>query len=303
MKRRGTLIVVFATALTLVGSGPARATFPGHNGLMLVVRTTGNPNWWVLITDSAGNGTSFTDGGMDDKSMGWAPNGKDLVYISEDGSGVGSLRTYRYANGSFTNWNPIYVTGDNSCPSWTSDGKRILFSSTHDGGGDTEILSVRPDGTGLKQLTHNSVNEDCPKMSPNGKWIAIQRDVGGFPPEIVLLHPNGSFYKRLTHNTTPDMEPEWSPDSTRVAYTAAGPGDTNIATVLANGKGRRVLTAGSSAFESNPVWSPNGKLIAFTRNVGSGPYDVWVMNASTGAHRHDWSSVVSNDLMPAWQPR
>ena len=40
--------------------------------------------------------------------------------------------------------------------------------------GDQEIFTIRPDGTGLKQLTHNTVDDSTPVFSPDGKKIAYE---------------------------------------------------------------------------------------------------------------------------------
>lgn len=45
--------------------------------------------------------------------------------------------------------------------------------------GSSNIFSVRPDGTGRKQLTHGSGNHLCPAFSADGQTIAYCSDVGG----------------------------------------------------------------------------------------------------------------------------
>lgn len=38
-----------------------------------------------------------------------------------------------------------------------------------------EIYTVRPDGTGRRQLTHDGLFTACPAYSPDGRWIAYCR--------------------------------------------------------------------------------------------------------------------------------
>ncbi|HEU5430159.1 MAG TPA: hypothetical protein VFU81_00770, partial [Thermomicrobiales bacterium] len=60
--------------------------------------------------------------------------------------------------------------------------------------------------------------------------------------------------------------------------TAGNPdGDTEIFTMNADGSGVKQLTKNAAA-DFGPVWSPNGKKIAFTTNR-DGNFEVYVMNA------------------------
>src|SRR3712207_5504743 len=52
---------------------------------------------------------------------------------------------------------------------------RITFSSSRDG--DSEIFTVRPDGTGEKQLTKNRLDDFAASFSPDGKKIVFARDI------------------------------------------------------------------------------------------------------------------------------
>src|SRR5882762_8772975 len=54
---------------------------------------------------------------------------------------------------------------------------RILVSSNSDGSYD--IYSMKPDGTGARQLTNNGYYNDDATLSPNGKKIAYKESFGG----------------------------------------------------------------------------------------------------------------------------
>jgi Tol biopolymer transport system component len=59
----------------------------------------------------------------------------------------------------------------NFAPTFTPDGKRIVFSSNMHkcDGRDFELYMVNVDGTGLKQLTHFNGFTSFPEFSPDGK--------------------------------------------------------------------------------------------------------------------------------------
>jgi Tol biopolymer transport system component len=90
---------------------------------------------------------------------------------------------------------------------------RIAFSSERTTGtgvynptGDSEIFTIKPDGTGLKQLTFNTGDDYEPVVSPDGKKIAYDSlgDSASNPEgdlEIYTMNAlDGSVQKNLTNN-------------------------------------------------------------------------------------------------------
>ncbi|MEA3230356.1 MAG: hypothetical protein U9Q05_01190, partial [Thermodesulfobacteriota bacterium] len=57
-------------------------------------------------------------------------------------------------------------------PSWSPDGKKIVFSSNRTGNFDIWVLDLKADR--LTQLTHHSGDDKSPVWSPNGKYIYFQ---------------------------------------------------------------------------------------------------------------------------------
>jgi Tol biopolymer transport system component len=99
---------------------------------------------------------------------------------------------------------------------------KLLFISTRTTGtgvdnptGDPEIFSINPDGTGLRQLTNNTVNDEEPVLSPDGKKVAYssQGDAisnpGGHQEVYLMNAADGSDKKNLTNNAARDYYAEW----------------------------------------------------------------------------------------------
>jgi Tol biopolymer transport system component len=101
----------------------------------------------------------------------------------------------------------------------------------------------------------------------------------------------------LYRNPTPfssQEQPVFSPDGTRIVVTA---GEFGGLVSLPTGLGRRMpLTKGR---DSDPVWSPDGQWIAFTRSVlPRGVSDVWLVRADgTGLRR-----LTTTPIPPAGVP-
>ncbi len=67
---------------------------------------------------------------------------------------------------------------------------RRYFDDAHTRGA---IFTIRPNGTGLIQVTHRGkiAYDHQPTWSPNGKWIAFQRVESGKPARIFKVRPDG----------------------------------------------------------------------------------------------------------------
>ena len=86
------------------------------------------------------------------------PNRMELWVMNADGSGQHQI---------------TQLGGANFGPSWTPDGKRIIFSSNYKQPrtGNFDLFLVSLDGTGLEQLTSHATFDGFPMFSPDGRSI------------------------------------------------------------------------------------------------------------------------------------
>lgn len=143
---------------------------------------------------------------------------------------------------------------------------RIAFASTRDG--NTEIYTMKSDGTDQVRLTNNTSVDYHPVWSPDGKRIAyLSQNEIGFTFSIRVMDGNGANKSVVTSVNygfcvwpwQDEWSLSWSPDGSRIAFQENG----DIFIVNVDGTNRINLTD-DSAWDSEPSWSADGTRIVFT---------------------------------------
>ena len=86
---------------------------------------------------------------------------------------------------------------NNSHPSWSPDGKQIVFHSDRDG--NQEIYLMNADGSNIRRLTNNPSIDRGPFWSPDGKKIGFHSDRTG-DLDIYTMNVDGSNQTNLTNS-------------------------------------------------------------------------------------------------------
>jgi dipeptidyl aminopeptidase/acylaminoacyl peptidase len=286
------LVILFTASLAGAATGPARATFPGRNGLIAFSSLRdGNYEIYSMQPDATDQ-TRLTRNPGADIDPAWSPKGDRLAFTSDrdgnpeiyvaatDGSGVVQLTT---------------SDGANIDPTWSPDGSRIAFSSSRDG--NYELYVMNADGSGQTRITTALGNDQNPSWSPDGSVIAFASERTG-ASAIYTTTPDGTTQRRLTSGPGAAVSPSWSPDGKRIAFASNRDGNYEIYAMDADGSNLTRLTRNLAA-DIDPAWSPDGKQIAFTsaRDVN---YEIYAMNAD-GSSQGRLTTNEVEDTTADWQ--
>jgi Tol biopolymer transport system component len=118
--------------------------------------------------------------------------------------------------------------GNNGFPSWSPDGRHLVFRSSDGKTGGLFILDVETGES--KALKTGSVRDNFPTWSPTGDLIAFTSYLDG-DYEICTIKPDGTAFKRLTQSPGNDAHSAWSPDGKWIAFASQRGGFTDEVTL------------------------------------------------------------------------
>ena len=249
---------------------------PDGKRIAFVSLREGNKEIYVM-DDDGGNQQNLTNNRHEDWHPSWSPDGKRIVFSSTRDKKVKNFRpTYEIYVMDDDGGNQQNLTNDlnhDRHPSWSPDGKRIVFASYRDGhfrgedGITCEIYVMDDDGGNQQRLTENRKKDWFPAWSPDGKRIAFASDRKGDLEnfEIYVMDADGGNPQKLTNNRPDDWDPSWSPDGERIVFASYRDGNGEIYVMDNDGGNLQNLTNNRHG-DASPAWlnspfsvSPAGK--------------------------------------------
>lgn len=180
-------------------------------------------------------------------------------------------------------------------PTAFGGGGKIAFASDRDG--DFEIYIMDPDGSSISQITDSDADYDYPEISRAGDLIVWDADLD----MIRIFTPDGSERFLLPQFSG---QSSWSPDGREVALVwTLSPGATDTADIIRinlEGDLTPLTLTSNPANDTEPAWSPDGEIIAFTSNR-DGTNHIYLMNANGSGPRRLTSGTLP-ESEPDWSP-
>lgn len=156
---------------------------------------------------------------------------------------------------------PFGVLDGDSSPVWAPTGELIAFVSTRDI--KSEIYTMKPDGSGVKQLTTSPLGmaSSEPAWSSDGRRLAFVTGTLG-ATQISAMNADGSD-QRVVVSGRYNTNPRWLPDGRRITFLSNRSSDSGVYVTALDGS---PLTGLSSDLRhvANFSVSPDGQWVVFT---------------------------------------
>jgi dipeptidyl aminopeptidase/acylaminoacyl peptidase len=207
---------------------------------------------WLAPSDGSAPARQFTSGPQD-SSPRWAPDGGELAFVAERGLGP-QLYLASLAGGEARALTE--APHGISQPVWAPDGRHIAFVAK------TGDWKKPEDRSAVERAAPNVVTGLYYRFDGIG-WFDNRRS------HLFVVSVTGGDLRQITDGDWDDADPAWSPDGLELAFVsdraATRFDEVHRDVWVTSAKGRRRvrrLTRGRGN-ASSPLWSPDGKMIAY----------------------------------------
>ena len=191
---------------------------------------------------------------------------------------------------------PVPLTslpGSETAPSFSPDGKEVIFTWNGESGNNTDVYRVPVAGGPLVRLTNDSHHKQCPKWSPDGRQIAFLRPSATSLEAVVIPSAGGTervFTLRRAAGIADEMvHLAWTADAKSLVVPESDSSRQTVSLFLMplDGTQRRRLTQPPDGIPGDlqPALSPDGKWLAFVRYRSGSEADVYLSPAAGGVPR------------------
>lgn len=170
----------------------------------------------------------------------------------------------------------------------------------------SQVFVYNIDRNELLRLTNDKASYTYPAYSPDCSRIAVIRsEISGanVGSDLYLIDTASLAQTALTNDgaTFVESSPHWSPDGVNLTYSAYpkdSPANNDIVVRRADPSSTPLVVAKDPANDIDPVFSPDGKYLAFSSNRG-GFYDIYVLDQETSTV-YQLTNTEDEDYVGGW---
>jgi WD40 repeat protein len=250
------------------GGGNGGGTIPAPTGRLYFSSDLQSPgNFDIYAVNPDGTGLARLTTAAGDDFLGRAATTTGRVAFLSDRSVQRAIYTM---NPDGSNQQSVYTLANGTL--WeialSADGTRIAFTATISG--QTDVWTIGIDGTGLTRVTNDAVVERTPAWAPNSRELLYTATVNGVDDIFVVSVSRGTVTK-LTNGNGAYGGAAYSPDGRDIVFSVARGSSYELYTMRSSGSNQTLVFESVSWNEVSPVYSLDGRYIAYLSYLGVNP--------------------------------
>ena len=190
-------------------------------------------------------------------SPAWAPNGKQIAYVSFENRRAG-IYLQDVASGGRRLLSEF--PGINGAPAWSPNGRQLALVLSKNGSPNIYIMDIG--SRQLRQITRDFYINTEPAWSPDGRSLLYTSNRGGTRPQIYQVNLSNNAISRVSYDGDYNARASYTRDGKQIAMIHRVSGIYNIALLDLNTGVMRVLN-GSAGDSTSPSIAPNGSMILY----------------------------------------
>lgn len=304
--RIGLGVVVVLLVALLCASHASASALPGRNGRIAALGGGFNFQDTIAVVAKGGRLWRPYSSGTPEailSGLGFSPSGARVILTEAAGSPERSLDIYNLRRRRLE---PVGTGGLSvSRPAFLANGNIVFSGGRYPSGARSGTYLAGRQGGKIRRL----FGREQLAVSADGRWF-VATDRGGNFHSLFLLDRHGRQVRRLTPNPKfRYLNPSFSPNGRLIAFEmdVERPGTaadrTDIFIVRRNGRRLRRVTF--SRDSSHPVFSPNGRWLAYMAGGGFGsPGNITVLPLASPRKTKQVTRIVDARFQdPTWERR
>ena len=254
----------------------------------------------LSLADSSARFLTLPPLGFNDRRPAFSPSGDRIAFVRSSGP----IYVDELVVISLTDGRTRQLTFDHKrifgAPSWTPDGREIIYSSNR--AGLANVWKISAEGGTPRPVERVGPIAWFPSVSPVGMQLAYENsDEEQNLWRIELrdaTHTRGPASILVSASKTYNLLPQFSPDGNKIAFQTERSGYAEVWICDRDGSNPTQVTR-LETFAGSPHWSPNGRFLAFDYRPGQHS-EIQVVEVDGGQPHPVAQFADADNVFPTW---